>query len=247
MIMNNHKVALSLLGGSINRNLHTDSSDRDMKYFVLPTMEELYNGKMYSDSTNSDSEDIEIHDVRKLDTLLFKSNLTYLELLYSVEIKTYYPEMQQLIEMRDEIIKMNLSGLYSSCLGIYNREFKSLQNANSDKQKSIIEKYGYNPKKAMMCLHFLNFIIEFEHCEFNDFNNCFCYDINERDFMLDVKNGKYELATMKNILEVQFNIAKRLEFKYKNQQVNHQTYDKVKDLLYQLVKREIKNELNKGG
>lgn len=34
--------------GSHNYNLNTDTSDKDYKYFVLPTFDELYCGKFFS-------------------------------------------------------------------------------------------------------------------------------------------------------------------------------------------------------
>ncbi|NEW04903.1 hypothetical protein GK047_02580 [Paenibacillus sp. SYP-B3998] len=72
-----------------------------LKLFVLPTFDDLYNGVVYKNFTTSEIEDVEIHDVRKLEKLLYNSNLTFLELLYSVEIETFsIPEINKIVGLR---------------------------------------------------------------------------------------------------------------------------------------------------
>ncbi|WP_206706321.1 zinc ribbon domain-containing protein [Anoxybacillus flavithermus] len=81
----NRKVSFKALVGSYNYNLQTESSDKDYKVFFLPSFEGLYSGEKYSKSITSDTEDIEYHDVRKLSDMLRKSNVNFLEVLFSVE------------------------------------------------------------------------------------------------------------------------------------------------------------------
>ena len=46
-----HRIAvLKALVGSHNYNLNTESSDKDYKYFVLPTLDDLYDGTIFSAS-----------------------------------------------------------------------------------------------------------------------------------------------------------------------------------------------------
>lgn len=243
MIIDDHKVALSLLGGSRNRNLNVFTSDRDMKYFVLPTIKELYDGKTHKNLTVSEKEDVEIHDVRKLESVLFKANLTYLELLYSIEIKSYFKEMDQLINLRDDIVKMNLSAFYSACMGMYNREYNSILNVNSPEQRSIVDVYGYNTKKAMMSIHFLNFILKFEKNDFSDFKSCNWYETKERQLMLDIKTGFYELSWVQEHINKKFTEVKKLESIYKSCPVDFNTLSKIQELLYLLVTSHMREEL----
>ena len=42
------KVVFKALVGSHNYNLNDETSDKDYKYFVLPTFDDLYTGKMFS-------------------------------------------------------------------------------------------------------------------------------------------------------------------------------------------------------
>lgn len=74
------------LVGSVNYNLHTETSDMDYKVFVIPSFDDLYFSRVYSESISTEEEDLEIHDIRKLDKMLYKSNVNFLEILFSEEI-----------------------------------------------------------------------------------------------------------------------------------------------------------------
>lgn len=47
MKLDHRIVVLKALVGSHNYNLNTESSDKDYKYFVLPTLDDLYNGTIF--------------------------------------------------------------------------------------------------------------------------------------------------------------------------------------------------------
>ena len=129
MKVHNREAVFKAVSGSINRNLNDETSDRDVKYFVLPTFDDLYSGSLYKNFQTSETEDIEIHDVRKLEKLLTNSNLTFLELLYSVEVDTFgHPEIEQLLTMKDKISTINLRSLLivaSVCIGANERSYDS--------------------------------------------------------------------------------------------------------------------------
>src|SRR5690554_1379210 len=79
------KIAFTALVGSANYNLTTPKSDKDFRVFVYPTLEDVLAGKFYSQSDTSRQEDKDYQDVRKIATLLQKSNPSYLEVLFSRE------------------------------------------------------------------------------------------------------------------------------------------------------------------
>ena len=66
MRIHNREVVIKAVVGSHNYNLNTENSDEDFKYFVMPTFEDLYKGKFFSYSTQSDELDYTVHDIRKL-------------------------------------------------------------------------------------------------------------------------------------------------------------------------------------
>lgn len=74
------------LVGSHNYNMNTPESDKDYKIFVAPTFNDLYFNKSYSNFIIGETEDYDIHDVRKLSNLLWKSNVNFMEVLFSEDI-----------------------------------------------------------------------------------------------------------------------------------------------------------------
>ena len=49
-MINGRKIAMKAFVGSHNYNLDTPESDKDYKYFVLPTFGDLYDGKQCSEN-----------------------------------------------------------------------------------------------------------------------------------------------------------------------------------------------------
>ena len=74
-IIGNHVICLKALVGSHNYNLNTPSSDKDYKYFVYPTWDDLYDGKKYHKEVVTETEDYTVHDIRQLPMLIWKANL----------------------------------------------------------------------------------------------------------------------------------------------------------------------------
>lgn len=244
MFTNGRKIAFKTVAGSVNRNLNDENSDLDYKIFVLPSFEELYEGKVYKSFTTSNEEDIEIHDIRKLEKLLYNSNLTYLELFFSLNVKLYgYEEILELFMMREELPRINLKALYNSCLGMFNGQMKNLQKENSLMRESIINKYGYNTKKAMMAMHFLKFITKYYKTDFRYFGMSIWYTDEERDFMLSIKNGAYNYDDIMKLLDEELKRAESLKSIYHSFDVDEKTYKQVKSLLRKLVKNNIINSI----
>ncbi|MCP1184970.1 nucleotidyltransferase domain-containing protein [Paenibacillus sp. 1781tsa1] len=241
MKIHNREAAFKAVSGSINRNLNDEASDRDVKFFVLPTFDDLYAGSLYKNFQTSEVEDIEIHDVRKLEKLLTNSNLTFLELLYSVEVDTFgYLEIEQLHSMRDKISTINLRSLFNSCFGMYRGQMKDLTTPNSESQMALIEKYGYNTKKAMMSLHFLSFLTKFYVSDFKDFKGAITYRGVGRESMMDIKHGKYSLDEFREMAKSNEEVALNLEQKYYDVPFNKETDYQLKELLRTLVKNHLK-------
>lgn len=236
MIIHNRKLVYKAVAGSVNRNLHDENSDIDIKMFVLPTFDDLYESKVYKNFTTSDEQDVEIHDIRKLSKLLYNSNLSYLELFFSaVKDTNGYSKMDALVDMREELPKINLQSLYNSCLGMFNGQKKDLTNANSELQKEIISKYGYNTKKAMMAMHFLKFITRYYETDFSNFQHAIWYENRDRDFMLSIKHGKYDFYQVSKMLEDELDKAETLKSQYHSFEINNETNDKVNKLIKDMV------------
>ncbi|MNQ36053.1 putative nucleotidyltransferase [compost metagenome] len=229
-------VVLEMLSGSRNRNLNTVTSDVDIKQFLMPTFEDLYTGEVFKDFKPTPEKDVEIHDIRRLEQLLYKANMTYIELLFAVEINTYgHKAMQKLIDMREEIARMNLWKFYKSSMGMYNRQMKDMQNATSHTNKQMIQEYGYIPKKGMMALHFLRVVKKYHASGFTDFANSIWYTGAERDEMLDYKHGSLTYKEMTDLLHKEYAETILLEEDYQKQDFNEDTYIRLQELLRTFV------------
>lgn len=230
------------LVGSHNYNLNTESSDKDYKVFVMPTFEDLYKGNTYSKSIIGEKEDLDIHDIRKLINLFFKSNINFIEVLYSTDIKisdSLPKRVREIIEeifsMKKEIVKMNLPYLYNACGGMHLNKMKNLIKGTEGTQH-LVEKYGYDTKQALHAFRSLDFIRRFAVMDFEDFEYAMTYGDLTREYMLEIKNGKYSVEKFENLMKLEKMTYDDLKAKYYAQEVDEATKEKLEQLLMELVK-----------
>lgn len=215
-------IPIKMLVGSHNYNLNTDlvkrvtdkgvnifpASDKDYKGFVFPTFEELYFGLKYSNQVITDTEDIDVHDIRKLPDLFFKANINFLEVLFSKEIITDNDSLTRsqmkflntLFENRNKIAKMNIPYLWNSCGGMHRQKMALLEKGTEGTQH-LVDAFGYDTKQALHAYRVLNFFARFEKTDFEDFGYAMKYSEQERDFMLSIKHGYFTLDEYKAFVE----------------------------------------------
>lgn len=248
-------VALKALVGSHNYNLHTDemiykgivlpASDKDYKVFVLPTFEDLYKQKMFADQIIGVSEDNDIHDIRKLVDLFYKSNINFIEVVYSTElvIPNKLPEKQrkllvELLSYKNEIVKMNLPHLFNACGGMHHNKMKLLEKGTEGTQH-LVEAFGYDTKQALHAYRVLDFIIRFADTDFKDFKQAMTYTGKERDFMLEIKHGFFDIDSYRNFVSFYYESKyKTLRDKY-SANPNEELKEHIGNIVMELVKLEI--------
>ena len=236
MYLKNRKIALKSLFGSHNYNLNDEQSDYDYKYFIFPTFDDLYTGKMFSTS-HIGVIDYDVHDIRKLVDLFWKANINFLEVLYSKEFACV-DEIKGIIFMRDKIVTMNLPYLYSACKGMHFEKMKNLIKG-TEGTKHLVSQYGYDTKQAMHAYRVLDFCIRFAETDFTDFEKALRYTDNEAKELLYIKNGKFSLDDFQYISNGLYEQFKKEEELYKS----HKPDEETKEKLYNLVKKIIKNNL----
>lgn len=248
------KVLIKALVGSHNYNLNDETSDKDYKIFVAPTFDDLYENKMFSSSKIGKAEDYDIHDIRKLSELLWKSNINFVEVLYSnelltqeISIKTTFEEtelisktnelLRKIFYMRDEIVTMNLPYLYSACKGMHFNKM-SLLDKGTEGTMHLVEKYGYDTKQALHAYRVLDFIIRFAETEFTDFKFAMTYSDYDatREFLLDLKHGKYTKDQFVEIVNDRFKQFEGYEEIYKSQRIKPEIKEKLTEIIKQIVK-----------
>lgn len=235
------KVLVKALVGSHNYNLATETSDKDYKVFTAPTFEELYKMKRYSKQIITPTEDLDIHDVRKLNELFFKSNINFLEILASKDlyIANDSPELKQIFGMKKEIFKINLPYFFNACKGMHLNKMSLLRKGTEGTQH-LVDKFGYDTKQALHAYRVLRVIVDFAQTEFEDFESSIWYEGEDLEFMLDIKNGVFGLDVFENFIQHYYHaIFLQLEGTYKSFQPNTKLKEELEELVMQLVKREI--------
>lgn len=245
MIFESRQGAFKALVGSHNYNLNTPESDKDYKIFVIPTFDDLYFGRSYNRDFIGDTEDCSIHDIRKLSSLLSKSNVNFLEVLFSEEFIIDEDLNQksknlilELVNMRDDIAKMNLAYLYDASIGMYFNKMRLVKKGTS-KTTHLVDKFGYDTKQASQSWRILDFLERFAETNFSDFKSSIYYNNNDEKklFILDLKNGVYSYDEFDKIISEKFNnIEDTLKAVYKSMPFDECIYSEVIILLQELIK-----------
>lgn len=235
-MMHGRQVVLHMSGGSHMRNLNDEKSDLDLKCFVLPTFNDLFEGKTYTKQAHSEEVDIDVQDFRRLEQLLYKANPAYLDLLFAPDIQTLgFKQMEEIVAMREDIASMNLSNLYSATMGTVQRNVNDLQNPTSDKVAALIERHAYNPKKAMLAVHLCKSLVKFYRNNFTDYKSAIWYEGEEREMMMKLKHGEPTFDEAKLTIKIWEQEALALKDIYKSKEVRTDVNDKLKILLRDLL------------
>lgn len=235
----NREVILKALVGSHNYNLNGFDSDKDYKVFVLPLFDDLYDGKMYSKQTIGENEDLDFHDIRKLPNLFYKSNINFLEVLFSNEIIIHKgilgDSMRKVINMKDEIAKINLPYLYNACVGMHHNKMSSLLKG-TEGTKHLVEMHGFDTKQALHSYRIIDFLVRYESNNFTDFKRAITYSGEDREFMFHIKNGYLDVDTFQNFISFYLE-AKVLPLKEKyllykaNKELKEEIHTIIKDII----------------
>lgn len=133
--------------GSGNYGLDYEGSDVDTKCVVIPTIQQLVNEEKTSKTyVRSNDEHIDFKDIRVMLETFRKSNLNFLEILYTkyyIINPIYAEEWNKLVKARDSIVKMNLPSLIKSMKGIASEKYHALEHRYPSRMH-VIEKWGYD-------------------------------------------------------------------------------------------------------
>lgn len=231
--------SFKVLVGSHNYNLNHEASDKDYKIFFYPSFDEIYFGQIRSKSKTSNVEDIERHDIRKLPEMLWKSNVNFIEVLFSVEEEMYDSLLQELKEKREDIAKMNLPYLFDACMGMFTRSKK-------DFERDIDKDFPKACKHVMKCVRITDFLFRYYMNGWN-FQKAFSY--SKDDFMykllMDIRNGKYPTEqALRNISERFEAMAASIKDEYKSQSPDEEIMNWVRETVKNHVKNHLEAELS---
>lgn len=227
VFVEDRKLVFKSLVGSQNYNLATPRSDKDYKAFVYPTLNDLYEGKFVKKAVVTDNEDTEYHDIRKLPVLLSKSNVNFVEVLFTEEVTSRDELHKEFYNLRNDIAKMNLSYLFDASMGMFNNEVKLYKKKMEVGQE--LQAYKY----AASAIRITDFLIRFFNTDFNDFKQAIWYedDSVRRDFILTVKRGESTIKDVNHALRVQEREAVLLKEDYKSRKKDRELENHIQELV----------------
>lgn len=213
------KIVLSSLVGSWAGNLNTSTSDKDWKYFVAPTFDDLYAGKMFATASVSATLDYDVHDIRQLSNLLWKANLNFVVVLFGYEVHCV-PELNWIFDNADVFASMNLPYFYNATMGMHFEKMSTLCKGTGNTQV-LIEKYGYDTKQgthAMRCLLVLDRISKGKSVR-----EALWFDGDERYFLMSIKAGVFSEIDFRGLVDKWHEIHKpRVSEWFKSCQANEE-------------------------
>lgn len=236
--------AFKAMVGSKNCNLSYEDSDTDYKTFYFPSFDDMYSESKSSQRSITQREDNEYHDIRKFPNILWKSNINFIEVLFSNEVNQYDSALyEELYEMRDEISVMNLPYLWNTCYGIIHQGLKFVE-------KEIL-KEDVDSKKIGKRLHQANrmkiFLEGFEKSNFKEFESSIkISDGYLKSYLIDLKRGvidniDHSYKSLK--IWVDSNEMSNLKEKYSKMKKNSEMKKKLEKIVKKHVRYHLLNEL----
>lgn len=241
------------LQGSQNYGIADEDSDIDSKMLLIPSLEDIVlNKKTISHTLEmpDNQEHVDCKDVRDYFKIFRKSNINFVEILFTdywIVNHKYADLWLELRRRNEELARINPYAAVSCMKGMASEKYHALCHEYPSRMPWI-EKYGYDPKQLshlMRICHFLKQYIDGE-----PYKNCI-YPKSKayRNFLLKYKrngNGLTKEQAEKLANETMEDIIKRADnFRAIHENKNDEELDNfLNDILYRLISRALKEELN---
>lgn len=162
-----HDWFMIAVNGSYNYNMDTPQSDIDSKLLVIPSLEQLVNGKSlnYLHCMSDNSEHVEVKDIRHYFATMLKQNINFVETLYAqvwIVNPVYMRLFHYLFEMRDVISGCNPIATIHCIQGTAYQKYKQMLQS-SPARAADIENYGFDRKSLhhlVRCVFFGEYYME---------------------------------------------------------------------------------------
>ena len=241
------------LQGSQNYGMADEESDVDSKMLILPTLEDLVlNNKPISHTLEmpDNQEHIDIKDAREYFKIFRKSNINFVEILFTdywIVNHKYNDLWLELRRHREELARINPYAAVSCMGGMSAEKYHSLTHEYPSRMPWI-KKYGYDPKQLSHLIR-ISYFIKW-YTEGLPYKDCI-YPQNEviRAELLEGKRTGWGLSKEQAIERAEqtmdYIIAKADSFRAIHENKNDPDSDKLlNDILYELISRSIKEQLN---
>lgn len=189
------RLILGGIVGSFNYGLDDTLSDTDIRYYVMPTLDDLLRSRKRRRIFLDGESDVQVHDIRRFPYFLNMGDLNQISVLFSPRLyigESYTGLSHVLLERREEIAASVSSNIYSWGKSMFEKKMGQL---DSFKLNEIVyQKNEYNTKAAAQAIYHIKMIEKYLYNLEYDVENPLkkaldCKDIREE--ILAIKNGKY--------------------------------------------------------
>lgn len=237
------------LQGSHNYGMNDEKSDIDTKMLTLPTLSQLV---LNSKSLNKvhimeNDEHCDCKDIRDYFKIMRKMNINFTEILYTdywIANSKYMDLWLQLISIREDITHGNPYRFMKCCKGMVYEKAHALCHPYPSKL-DIIEKYGYDGKQLSHMIRVYDFAKRYsEGCSYEE-----CLIPKDRDYLMGIKRHEVgiDLDTAKDLSDYYCKEISKLEAvfnMYRKDVFDKDVEKEMDDILYEIIVRNIKEEIN---
>lgn len=181
-------VFVTMLYGSQNYQLDTPESDVDTKCIVLPNFREFcLNQKLTSTEHTVAGGIVNAKDVRAMFTNFLKSNINFLECLftdYYVVTPGYEGAWLKLRKIAPVVANAQPRKLIHAAAGMAKQKFHALEKPFESKAE-VLAKYAYDPKQLHHLVRLRSFIGDYLDCE--DFESCLVPSQSDHEYLMSLK------------------------------------------------------------
>jgi len=226
----------------------------DYLMFVSPNLDDMLKGRVMSKQNLGQERDLMVYDVRRVPELLWKSNPTFIDILYSKEIQRAegicrnqeYSEtvgecLDGLFSMRTELARMNLPYFWSAVMGIFQDRNKHYRKGTVN-TAGLVERFGYDTKMVMHAMRVLMIAERFAESGFQDYGGAIWFDGDDREYLLGIRDGRYSLEEAKACMAEKLEYVQRYKESYTGVKPDEETWRRSEALVQKLVSAMVLDE-----
>ena len=241
------------LQGSQNYGMADENSDIDSKILLIPSLEDLVLNKPAISHTlemPDNQEHVDCKDVRDFFKIFRKSNINFVEILFTdywIVNHKYADLWLELRSKNEDLARINPYAAVSCMKGMAHEKRKALDHEYPSRAH-MIEQYGYDPKQLSHLVR-INYFLK-KYTEKKSYQNCIYPEEKWiRDWILNCKRNGWgfskEEAIQKadEILNNIDQIANEYRAIHENKN-DKQLDDFLDNILYRLICRALKEELD---
>lgn len=239
--------------GSQNYGLADENSDLDSKMLLIPSLEDIVlNKKPISHTLEmpDNQEHIDCKDVRDYFKIFRKSNINFVEILFTDYWIVNHKYADLWLELRshaEELARINPYAAVSCMKGMAHEKYHALCHEYPSRM-AWIEKYGYDPKQLSHLCRIDKFLTYY--IKGTPYKDCIkVQDEKLKKFFLSLKrngNGMSKEAAETFAYGVLFDIDEAADnFRAIHENKNDPEMDELLNIiLYKIISRSLKEELN---